>query len=67
MEVFSCLLENEVERSTISLIPKCKCINLSHLIFADDLMIFSKADVPSLNSIEGVLRTFSSISGRHVN
>lgn len=44
MEVFSCLIEKEVERGIISLIPKCKCINLSHLIFANDLMIFSRAD-----------------------
>lgn len=67
MEVFLCLLEKEVERGNISLIPKCKCINLSHLIFADDLMIFSKVDAISLNSIEGVLHTFSSYSGLHVN
>lgn len=58
MEVFSCLLEKEVERGTISLIPKWKCINLSHLIFVDDLIIFSKADSQSLNSIEGVLWIF---------
>lgn len=67
MEVFSCLLEKELERGTISLITKCKCIQLSHLIFADDLMIFSKADSQSLNSIESVLRTFSLLSGLHVN
>lgn len=67
MEVFPCLLEKEVERGNITLIPNCKCINLSHLIFADDLMIFSKTDAISLNSIEGVLYTFSSYSGLHVN
>lgn len=67
MQVFSCLIENEVERGTITLIPKCKCINLSHLIFADDLMIFSKTDANSLNSIENVLQKFSMLSRLHVN
>lgn len=67
MEILSSLLEKEVVASKITLIHKCKNINLSHLIFADDLMIFSKADVQSCATINEILEHFSEISGLHVN
>lgn len=67
MECFSVLLEKEVQEGNISLIPKCKCINLCHLIFADDLMIFSRADMVSLAIIDRVLNTFAEMSGLQVN
>lgn len=67
MEIFSSLLEKEVREKRISLIPKCKGMRLSHLIFADDLMIFSKANKESLEAINNTLRRFSKIFGLHVN
>lgn len=67
LEIFSNLLENEVRTKKISLIPKCKGTQLSHFIFANDLMIFSKANVESLEAINGVLTFFAKISGLQVN
>lgn len=61
------MLEIEVETGTISLIPKCKSIKLSHFIFADDFMIFSKADELSITTIDGALRQFADLSGLQVN
>lgn len=61
------LLEKEVDEGRISLIPKCKGTKLSHLIFADDLLIFSRADNISLTTINKVLSTFASYSGLYVN
>lgn len=67
MECFSVLLEKEVHEGKITLVPKCKCINLSHLVFANGLMIFSREDVDSLTTIKRVLGTFANYSGLHVN
>lgn len=66
MEIFSSILE-KVHSGNISLIPKCRGIKLSHLIFIDDLMIFSKADVLSLETINRVLDLFLNVSGLYVN
>lgn len=67
MEIFSSLMEKEVERNQIALIPKCIATNLSHLVFADDLMIFTKVEEHSLVTINWLLEIFTNISGLQVN
>ncbi|XP_074277733.1 uncharacterized protein LOC141601357 [Silene latifolia] len=47
--------------------PMCKSLKLTHLLFADDLLMFSKGDVQSIMLILGVLATFSGSSGLKVN
>lgn len=47
--------------------PKCSSLKLTHLYFADDLFIFSKAEVTSLMIINQVLSEFASTSGLQAN
>ena len=43
--------------------PQCKELQLTHLCFADDLLLFSKADVKSLETIQSALAEFHSLAG----
>lgn len=67
MEILTNMIEKEVAAGHIKLISKCKATQLSHLAFANDLMIFSKADAGSLTTINTVLTTFAMVSGLEVN
>lgn len=40
---------------------------LSHLLFVDDIMLYSKTDITSLNTIANILTYFSRISGQKIN
>ncbi|KAJ6925333.1 hypothetical protein NC651_009871 [Populus alba x Populus x berolinensis] len=46
---------------------RCKKNAITHLTFADDLMIFSHADLASVTTIREALNNFSSISGLEIN
>ncbi|KAJ6941863.1 hypothetical protein NC652_007817 [Populus alba x Populus x berolinensis] len=46
---------------------RCKQNAITHLTFADDLMIFSHADIASVKIIREVLNNFSSLSGLEIN
>lgn len=52
MHILSKLLDNALERK-FGYNPKCKYLRLTHLCFADDLMIFMDG---KLRSIEGIIR-----------
>lgn len=56
INVLSCMLDKAVERKQIGYHPRCKNILLSHLCFADDLLVFTDG---TKRSIEGVLRVFN--------
>lgn len=43
--------------------PMCKATKLAYLIFGDDLMLFCKGDVASINRMMEVLNHLSAISG----
>ncbi|XP_038997305.1 uncharacterized protein LOC120122144 [Hibiscus syriacus] len=47
--------------------PKCKKIGLTHLSFADDLLIFCKGNVDSVAGVLSVLYQFYQISGLKLN
>lgn len=68
MEVLSLILD---ENTRISLLfgfhPKCFGIRLTHLCFADDLLIFSTANLPSIKVIMEALGEFEDLSGLRVN
>lgn len=47
--------------------PRCKSLNLNHLVFADDLIVFSRGEVVSINLIMRGLATFTAPCGLIVN
>lgn len=58
-EVLSRLLNREVERNNLKGISiKRGCPGVTHLLFADDLIVFGEASVEEATSIMGCLETY---------
>jgi len=47
--------------------PNCKSLGLTHLMFADDLMLFYKADPFSLSLLKGALHASYATVGLRAN
>ncbi|XP_056685650.1 uncharacterized protein [Spinacia oleracea] len=47
--------------------PRCKKLNITHMMFADDLLMFSRADIPSVTALFGAFTKFSLDSGLLAN
>ncbi|XP_074299820.1 uncharacterized protein LOC141630990 [Silene latifolia] len=47
--------------------PLCKRVQLSHLCFADDLIMFCRGDLPSVVLLLRAFKTFSKASGLNMN
>ncbi|XP_020258575.1 uncharacterized protein LOC109834980 [Asparagus officinalis] len=47
--------------------PKCSKLKITHLIFADDLLLFSYGDLNSVQKILQIFQKFSKISGLEAN
>lgn len=68
MEVLSLLLtEVAVKDPRFGFHPRCKSLGLTHLCFADDLLIVSAATSDSIRVIQGVLFEFEELSGLKAN
>lgn len=67
MEALSHLLTQAVDSGRIRLHPKCSNPKLTHLLFADDLLIFSNGSRWSLTSICSVMDKFKRMSGLSIN
>ncbi|XP_074293059.1 uncharacterized protein LOC141619963 [Silene latifolia] len=67
MELLSRYLKTLCSKPNVSHHPKCAKLGLTHLIFADDLMIFTRGDVPSVTVVLHTLKDFSSWSGLSAN
>jgi len=67
MEGLSLLLEEAASNSLFSYHPKCSVIKLSHLCFADNLLIFSAATLASVRCCIGALAEFEALSGLEAN
>ncbi|GKF64612.1 RNA-directed DNA polymerase, eukaryota, reverse transcriptase zinc-binding domain protein, partial [Tanacetum coccineum] len=64
MEVFSLILSRNVERNKVFKYHKgCKELKLTHLSFADDLLLISHGDEHSIKVIKDSLEEFSLVSG----
>jgi hypothetical protein len=67
MEILSLLLEEAAKNSQFGFHPKCHSLKLTHLCFADDLLIFTAASLHSIKLIKNVLYEFEDISGLKAN
>ncbi|GFZ09181.1 hypothetical protein Acr_20g0009890 [Actinidia rufa] len=47
--------------------PKCAALNISHLAFADDLILFTRGDVISMSLIMDCLKKFGECSGLRIS
>lgn len=67
MEVLSSLLEKAVDAGHIRLHPNCDDPRITHLLFADDLLIFTDGSHHSLRGVKEVLAEFKGWSGLDMN
>ncbi|XP_059437358.1 uncharacterized protein LOC132170396 [Corylus avellana] len=67
-EILSRLIEREENLGLLHGIKMVRmCPPISHLLFADDVIIFSKANVSEAQVILNCLNTYSAWSGQHIN
>lgn len=67
MEAFTAVLSYRANHLAFTFHPKCRAINISHLIFADDLFILCGADTNSFQLIKDVLYDFHNFAGLQPN
>ncbi|XP_074283015.1 uncharacterized protein LOC141607562 [Silene latifolia] len=67
MEMLSRLLRSLPRHEGVSYHPKCVQLNLTHLIFADDLLVFTRGDLPSVKAVADCLALFDDLSGLQAN
>ncbi|KAL0368410.1 UNVERIFIED_CONTAM: Retrovirus-related Pol polyprotein from type-2 retrotransposable element R2DM [Sesamum calycinum] len=65
--VFSRLIKRNTSNSDFNFHPKCEKLKITHLLFADDLMLFSRGDLPSIHMLMECLQEFRDVSGLAVN
>lgn len=67
MEVFSGLMTSMVEEGKLKFDWKCDKERITHLCFADDLMIFYRGESYSVSRVAGCLQQFKDLSGLSPN
>ncbi|XP_010527341.1 PREDICTED: uncharacterized protein LOC104804698 [Tarenaya hassleriana] len=67
MEIFSRMLDQGASIGRFSPHPKCRQPSITHLSFADDVMIFCSGDIQSLRAALDILDQFSTGSGLAMN
>ena len=67
MEAFSRLLLSRYESGIICYHPRTSKLKLTHLMFADDVMVFFDGSANSLHGISDSLDDFGSWSGLKLN
>lgn len=67
MNVLSIMLDNAAKAGIFDYHPGCSHIQLTHLAFADDLLIFSDGSEKSLAGVFSILSQFEKLSGLAVN
>lgn len=66
-EVFSCMLEKVGELRLIEGIKIARAAPITHMFFAYDSIIFSKANLKVANTIAHVIKAYEDASGQRVN
>lgn len=61
------MLDKAVEKKQIGYHPRCKNILLSHLCFADDVLVFTDGTKRSVEGILEVFKDFASVSGLKIS
>ena len=68
MDVFSHLLKKAEAENLISGVTIARgAPSISHLLFADDVILFAKADVVEVREFMKILNSFTKASGQRVN
>jgi len=67
MEYLSKLLQKASSTSSFKFHPHCRQLQLTHLIFADDLMLFNVADPTSVNLLMEAFVKFTNSTGLEAN
>lgn len=67
MEIFSSTLLQQVQMRKYGFHPRCKLTKLTHLCFADDLLVFFKGSCDASSSLKTSLHFFSLCSGLQIN
>ncbi|XP_013608037.1 uncharacterized protein LOC106423221 [Brassica napus] len=67
MEALSKILEKAAVEGKIKLHPKCEDPRVTHLLFADDLLVFLDGSHSSLAGISNVMVEFKNMSGLEMN
>lgn len=65
--VLSKLLNNAAETGGFHYTPPFREVKLTHLSFADDIVVFTDSAVASLKGVLEVKREFAAMSGLHIN
>nr|XP_016493285.1 PREDICTED: uncharacterized protein LOC107812650 [Nicotiana tabacum] len=67
MEYLSMSLNGPKEDKTFKYHPKCAKLGITHLSFADDLLLFSRGHLPSIAALHRCFSQFSQTSGLQAN
>ncbi|RZB60490.1 LINE-1 retrotransposable element ORF2 protein [Glycine soja] len=67
LEYFSRDMSSLKEDANFKFHPNCASIQLSHLAFADDIMLLSRGDIPSVSTMFAKLQHFCRVSGLSIN
>lgn len=67
MEILTHMLNRHLEAGNIILHPKCKDHRIVSLMFADDLVVFTKPTMSSILCIMSVLNEFYQLTGLKIN
>eukprot|EP00252_Welwitschia_mirabilis_P026690 TRINITY_DN8833_c0_g1_i5.p1 TRINITY_DN8833_c0_g1~~TRINITY_DN8833_c0_g1_i5.p1 ORF type:complete len:321 (+),score=23.36 TRINITY_DN8833_c0_g1_i5:1134-2096(+) len=67
MEYFSRSLKIMAQNQLFHFHPKCRRLKITHLSYADDLIMFTRGDSSSTQLVKETLLNFSQVSGLQVN
>ncbi|CAH9111778.1 unnamed protein product [Cuscuta europaea] len=67
LEYLSRLLHNRTNTTAFKFHPKCGKLKITHVAYADDLMLFSKGDFPFIKVLIDALDEFGNVSGLKLN
>ncbi|XP_010533991.1 PREDICTED: uncharacterized protein LOC104809644 [Tarenaya hassleriana] len=67
MDILSRMLDKATAMGRLKLHHKCLGPKITHLAFANDILVFSKTDPDSLREVKRLLEEFGNMFGLHVN